>query len=156
MGNAGGPGSARKCPGVALTNLRDTKGFKKGGEEGQLYALELSEGVYKRKRSPPKREVGRRSSESWATATSHMPSRDGFICWRLLGAGRSPSRTLFKKWAVWSTFEAPFPTSQRGSNTRFDRWRIAVPGCVPTFLRPKTWSFLNSTCLKWATAGSRF
>ena len=49
MGDAGGPGSARKCPGVALADLGDTKGFKKVGEEGQLYAFELSDGVYKRK-----------------------------------------------------------------------------------------------------------
>ena len=64
MGDAGGPWIARKCPEVALADLGDTEGFEKGGEEGQLYALELSDGVYKRKRSPPKREVGHRSSES--------------------------------------------------------------------------------------------
>ena len=46
MGDAGGPGSARKCPGVALADLGDTERFEKGGEE---YAFELSDGVYKRK-----------------------------------------------------------------------------------------------------------
>ena len=40
MGDAGGPGSARKCPGVALADLGDTEGFDKGGKDG----------VYKRKR----------------------------------------------------------------------------------------------------------
>ena len=50
MADAGGPGSARKCPWVALADLGDTEGFKKGGEEGQLYAFELSDGVYKRKK----------------------------------------------------------------------------------------------------------
>ena len=50
MGDAGGPGSARKCPWVALADLGDTEGFDKGGEEGQLYAFELSDGVYKRKK----------------------------------------------------------------------------------------------------------
>ena len=50
MGDAGGQGSARKCPGVALADLGDTEGFDKGGEEGQLYAFELSDGVYKRKK----------------------------------------------------------------------------------------------------------
>ena len=50
MGDAGGPGSARKCPGVALAHLGDTEGFEKGGEEGQLYAFKLSDGVYKRKK----------------------------------------------------------------------------------------------------------
>ena len=64
MADAGGPGSARKCPGVALADLGDTEGFEKGGEEGQLYAFELSDGVTNENRSPPKREVGRRSSES--------------------------------------------------------------------------------------------
>ena len=50
MGDAGGPGSARKCPGVALSDLGDTEGFKKGGEEGRLYAFELSNWVYKQKK----------------------------------------------------------------------------------------------------------
>ena len=50
MGDAGGPGSTRKCPGVALADLGDTEGYEKGGEEGQLYAFELSDGVYKRKK----------------------------------------------------------------------------------------------------------
>ena len=50
MADAGGPGSARKCPGVALADLGDTEGFEKGGEEGQLYAFELSDGVYKRRK----------------------------------------------------------------------------------------------------------
>ena len=50
MGDAGGLGSARKCPGVALADLGDTEGFDKGGEEAQLYAFELSDGAYKRKK----------------------------------------------------------------------------------------------------------
>ena len=50
MGDAGDPGSARKCPGVALADLGNTEGLEKGGEEGQLYASELSDGVYKRKK----------------------------------------------------------------------------------------------------------
>ena len=37
-------------PWVALADLGDTEGFEKGGEEGQLYAFELSDGVYKRKK----------------------------------------------------------------------------------------------------------
>ena len=55
MGDAGGPGSARKCPGVALADLGDTEGFEKGGEEGQMYAFELSDGCTNEKRSQPKR-----------------------------------------------------------------------------------------------------
>ena len=50
MGDAGGPGSARQCPRVALADLGDTEGFEKGGEECRLYAFELSGGVYKRKK----------------------------------------------------------------------------------------------------------
>ena len=49
MSDAGGPGSARKCPGLALADPGDTEGFEKDGEEGQLYGLQLSDGVYKRK-----------------------------------------------------------------------------------------------------------
>ena len=37
-------------PWVALADLGDTEEFEKGGEEGQLYAFELSDGVYKRKK----------------------------------------------------------------------------------------------------------
>ena len=32
MSDAGGPGSARKCPGLALADLGDTEGFEKDGE----------------------------------------------------------------------------------------------------------------------------
>ncbi|MEW8317035.1 MAG: hypothetical protein AB2691_00740 [Candidatus Thiodiazotropha sp.] len=49
MADAGGPGSVRKCPGVALADLGDTEGFGKDGAEDRLYAFQLSEGVYKRK-----------------------------------------------------------------------------------------------------------
>ena len=35
---------------MALADLGDIEGFEKGGEEGQLYAFELSDGVYKRKK----------------------------------------------------------------------------------------------------------
>ena len=141
MGDAGGPGSARKCSGVALADLGDAEGFKKVGKRASCTLSSCPTGCTNEKRSPPKREVGRRSSVSWATSTSHMPSPDGSTSLRLLGAGGSPSRTPFKKRAGWSTFESPLPTSQRGSSTRFERWQIAVPGCVSTFLRPKTWSF---------------
>ena len=41
---------AQGAPGNALADLWDTEGFEKGGEEGQLYAFELSDGVYKRKK----------------------------------------------------------------------------------------------------------
>ena len=60
MGDTGGPGSARICHGVALADLGDTEGFEKGGEEGRLYAFELSDGVYKRKKVAEARRVDRR------------------------------------------------------------------------------------------------
>ena len=62
MADAGGPGSARKCPGVALSG--DTEGFDKGKEEGQLYAFELSDGVYKRIKVTTQEGGKRRSSMS--------------------------------------------------------------------------------------------
>ena len=65
MSDAGGPGSARKCPGLALADLGDTKGFEKDGEENQLYVFQLSDGVYKRKKVVTQEEGGgRRSSPS--------------------------------------------------------------------------------------------
>ena len=54
MADAGGPGSIRKCPGVALADLCDTEGFNKDGEENQLYGFQLSDGVYKRKKGYPR------------------------------------------------------------------------------------------------------
>ena len=73
MGDAGGPGSARKCPGVALADLGDTEGFEKGGEEGQLYAFELSDGVYKRKK-------GHRPRGRWGAEARRVERRRRLIC----------------------------------------------------------------------------
>ena len=53
MVDAGGPGSVRKCPGAALADLGDVEGFNRSGEEDQLYAFQLSDGVYKRKTFTP-------------------------------------------------------------------------------------------------------
>ena len=36
MVDAGGPGSVRKCRGVALADLGDVEGFDRSGEEDQL------------------------------------------------------------------------------------------------------------------------
>ena len=53
MVDVGGPGSVRKCPGVALADLGDVEGFDRSGEEDQFYAFQLSDGVYKRKKFTP-------------------------------------------------------------------------------------------------------
>ena len=53
MVDASGPGSVRKCPGVALADLGDVEGFDRSGEEDQLYAFQLSDGVHKRKKFTP-------------------------------------------------------------------------------------------------------
>ena len=50
MTDAGGPGSVRKCHGVALSDIGDTEGFDKDEGENQLYGFQLSDGEYKRKR----------------------------------------------------------------------------------------------------------
>ena len=50
MVDAGGHGSFKKCPGMALADLGDVEGFDRSGEEDQLYAFQLSDGVYKRKK----------------------------------------------------------------------------------------------------------
>ena len=46
-------------PWVALADLGDVEGFNRSREEDQLYALQLSDGVYKRKNLPPLRGLGR-------------------------------------------------------------------------------------------------
>ena len=53
MVDAGGPGSVRKCAWVALADLGGVEGFNRSGEEDQLYAFLLSNGVYKRKKVTP-------------------------------------------------------------------------------------------------------
>ena len=53
MVGTGGPGRVRKCLGLALADLGDVQGFDRGGEEDQLYAFQLSDGVYKRKKFTP-------------------------------------------------------------------------------------------------------
>ena len=48
MVDAGGPWSVRKCPGMALAELCDVIGLDRSGEEDQLYAFHLPDGVYLR------------------------------------------------------------------------------------------------------------
>ena len=93
MSDAGGPGSARKFPGVALADLGDTEGFEKDGEENQLYAFQLSDGVYKRKKVTQARRVER--------CRFHMPSPDGFTRWRSLGASGLPLQPSNKRAGLW-------------------------------------------------------
>ena len=52
MVDAGSPGSVRKCPGAALADLGDVERFNRSGDEDQLYAFQLFDGVYKRKKLP--------------------------------------------------------------------------------------------------------
>ena len=47
MVDAGGPGSVKKCHGIALADLIDTEGFGRDGKEDRLCASQLSEGVYR-------------------------------------------------------------------------------------------------------------
>ena len=58
MVGAGGPGSVRKCPVVALADLGDVEGFYRSGQEDQLYAFQLSDGVYKRRKFSPSEGTG--------------------------------------------------------------------------------------------------
>ena len=53
MVDAGGPGSVRKCPGVALAGLGDVEGFDRSGKEDQLYAFQLSDGYLQKKKVHP-------------------------------------------------------------------------------------------------------
>ena len=47
-----GPGSVRKCHRVTLADLGDTEGFDGDGEEDQLYAFQLTDEMYRRKKLP--------------------------------------------------------------------------------------------------------
>ena len=58
MVDAGGPGTVRKCPGVVLAKLGDVEGFDRSGTEDQLYAFQLSDGVYKSKKFIPSEGIG--------------------------------------------------------------------------------------------------
>ena len=53
MVDAGGSGSVRKCPEVALADLDGIEGFNRRGEEDQFYAFQLSLGVFKKKNEIP-------------------------------------------------------------------------------------------------------
>ena len=57
MVDAVDPGSIRKCPGAALADLGDVEGFDRSGEKDQLYAFQLSDGVYNRKKFIPSEEI---------------------------------------------------------------------------------------------------
>ena len=52
MVDAGGPRSVRKCDEVALADLGDNEGFGREGKDDRLYAFQLSERVYKERKSP--------------------------------------------------------------------------------------------------------
>ena len=70
MVDAGGPGGFRKCPGAALADLGDVEGFNRSREEDQLYAFQLSDGVYKRKKFIPSEGIRSLNSKSLATLIS--------------------------------------------------------------------------------------
>ena len=59
MVDAGGPGSIRKCPGVALADLGDVEGFDRSGEEDSFTLSSCLMGSTKEKSSPPLRGFGR-------------------------------------------------------------------------------------------------
>ena len=69
-GDAGGPGSARKCPGVALADLGDTEGFDKGGEEGQLSSCPTG----------CTNEKGHHPRGRWGAEARRVERRRCFIC----------------------------------------------------------------------------
>ena len=92
MGDAGGPGSARKCPGVALADLGDTEGFEKGREEGRLYAFEL----YKRKKVTAQEGGGAQKlgELSDVDVSYAVPKR----LHQLAFTGSKPSQTPHNRW----------------------------------------------------------
>ena len=76
MVDAGGPGSVRKCPGAAFADLGDVERFNRSGEEDQLYAFQLSDGVYKRKKYTPSEGIRSLKFEELSDVdTSHAVPR---------------------------------------------------------------------------------
>ena len=76
MVDAGGPRSVRKCHGIALADIRDTEGFGREGKEVRLYAFQLSEGVYKRKKVTLEGVRSQKFGELSDIGTSHaVPKR---------------------------------------------------------------------------------
>ena len=100
MVDAGGPRSVRKCSGVALADLGDVEGFDRSGEEDQLLAFQLADGVYKRKKFAP---FGSIKFEELRTLISRTASQGGFITLRLLGTNGLPLQTPFDKLVGSST-----------------------------------------------------
>ena len=95
MVDAGGPGSVRKCHGVALVHLGDVEGFNRSGEEDQFYAYQLSDGVYKRKKFTPSEGIRSLKFEQLSDVdTSHAVPR------RLRGLAFTGSK--------WVAFADPF------------------------------------------------
>ena len=54
MVDAGGPGSVRKCHGVALADLGDTEGFGRDGKEDRFMFSSYLNGCAKERKSPVK------------------------------------------------------------------------------------------------------
>ena len=100
MVDAGGPGSIRKCLGVALAGLGDVEGFDRSGDEDQLYAFQLSDEVYKRKKFIPSESL---KFEELSGLPRRTPSQCGFIALCLLGANGLPLQTPSNKLVGSST-----------------------------------------------------
>ena len=100
MVDAGGLGSVRKCPGAALADLGDVEGFDRGGEEDQLYAFQLSDGVYKIKKFTLSESL--KFEQLSDVDTSHAV-QGGFMTLRLLRANGLPLQTPSSKLVCSST-----------------------------------------------------
>ena len=129
MGDAGGPGSGRIYHGVALADLGDTEGFEKGGEEGRLYAFELSDGVYKRKKV---------TVQEWGGAQKlGVDRRRRFICrpetasyagvyWEQVDCFADPTQQT--GWLIDIRISSPYVATRREHKVR--KVTMPVPGCV--------------------------
>ena len=122
MVDAGGLGNVRKCPGMAFADLDDVEGFNRSGEEDQLYAFQLSDGVYKRKRSPSSEGIGSLKFEKLSHVDiSHAVPR------RLHSLAYTGSKWVafadpLQKigWLIDLKISSPFVAT--GENINFKRW----------------------------------
>ena len=132
-------------PWDGFSRYGDTEGFDKGGEEGQLYAFELSDGVYKRKKvttqegtgSPKK--LGELSDVDVSYAVPRRLHTLAFTGSRWVAFSDPVQQT---GWLIDIRISSPFVAMGQQHKVRKV---TTVPGSVPTFRRPGTSSSANST-----------
>ena len=83
-------------PWVTLADFGDTEGFNDDGEEDQLYAFQLADGMYRRKKLPQE-ENGPLKFEKFSNVDVSHATPNGFIRLCLMGKSGFRLRTPSNK-----------------------------------------------------------